>query len=123
MTSPVQTNILCKDTLTSTSSVSTDGTLLFRTQKKSNSVPNSATLKQIEERIVNAIKNKGKDAKKSRQLAWDALQNEGYRVAMVLVVRFGNGLRTRATGGGYFFENFNASGSSKSSLVVMLGRA
>ena len=65
----------------------------------------------------------GKDAKKSRELAWDALKEEGYRVAMVLVVRHGNGLRSRSTGGGIFFENFNSSGSSKSSIVVMLGKA
>ncbi|XP_066912653.1 uncharacterized protein [Clytia hemisphaerica] len=91
--------------------------------KKTNSVPNSSTLKAIEERIVEAIKNKGKDAKKSRELAWTALKKEGYRVAMVLVVRFGNGLRSRSTGGGIFFENFNSSGSHKSSLVVMLGKA
>lgn len=91
--------------------------------KKSNSVPNSSTIKAIEERIVAAIRKKGKSAKKSRELAWAALKKEGYRVAMVLVVRFGNGLRTRWTGGGIFFENFNSSGKHKSSLVVMLGRA
>uniref|UniRef100_A0A7M5WU20 Uncharacterized protein n=1 Tax=Clytia hemisphaerica TaxID=252671 RepID=A0A7M5WU20_9CNID len=91
--------------------------------KKSNKVPNSSTLRAIEKRIVAAIKNKGKDAKKSRQLAWAALKKEGYRVAMVLVVRFGNGLRTRSTGGGVTFENFNSSGSHKSSLVIMLGKA
>lgn len=91
--------------------------------KKSSSVPNSSKLKEIEERAVNAIRDKKKNADESRDLAWDELKNEGYRIAMVMVVRFGNGLRTRWTGSGIFFENFNAKGSSKSSLVVMLGKA
>ena len=65
----------------------------------------------------------GQAAHTSGAAAWNALKTEGYPVAMVLVVRHGNGLYTRWSGSGSFFENFDATGDDRSSLIVMFGDA
>jgi len=115
----------------------TSVTALFRTQGRNTVVgwtkkcpkctkkdaPNSSTRNEIKDKVLDAIVNYKKDADKSRDKAWEVLQSEGYRIAMVLVVRHGNGLRSSWFGNGIFFENFKCKGNHKSSIVVMLGDA
>lgn len=90
--------------------------------KMSSKIPSKSKMDEIRAGVRAAVLNKSCYARKSWDYANKKVITYGYPILGILSIPHGNGLRSTWSGANTLFENYNCSGSDKSSIVIVFGQ-